>query len=65
MSVVSFTFAPLHRGSAPICTFALPFICLSLINRASVAYFLGDGNIPPLGNVTILNSPPDAATQRL
>ena len=25
----------------------------------------GDGNIPPLGNVTILNSPPDAVTQRL
>ena len=24
----------------------------------------GDGNIPPLGNSTILYSPPDAATQR-
>ena len=26
MSVVSFTFAPLHRSSAPICTFALPLL---------------------------------------
>ena len=34
------------------------------ISFPSLAYFLGDGNIPPLGNVTILNSPPDAATHR-
>ena len=44
--------------------------CFAAVHHASrspsVAYFfLGDGKIPALGNVTILNSPPDAATHRL
>ena len=44
--------------------------CFAAVHHASrspsVAYFfLGDGKIPAFGNVTILNSPPDAATHRL
>ena len=55
------------RVTVPACPLAQARVPMSPCPRApSVAYFfLGDGKIPALGNVTNLNSPPEAATQRL
>ena len=59
-------FAPLH-GLSPCPLVTLPACPLAgaLRPRYFFPFAAGDGNIPPLGNVTILYSPPEAATQRL
>jgi hypothetical protein len=65
-------FAACHHASMSPRASACPHITVptcplagALRPRYFFPFAAGDGNIPPLGNVTILYSPPEAATQRL